>query len=90
MLDILINWIKKPEKETQNKTPEGICSVCWGYQEYDKKIRTLYYDKQIDVNNHKAKYSLMRDFVKEHIEGIKLKEGEISTCPKCGHKENNQ
>ncbi|MBI2281106.1 MAG: hypothetical protein HYU68_10520 [Bacteroidetes bacterium] len=90
MLDILINWIKKPEKETQNKTPEGICSVCWGYQGYDKKIRTLYYDRQIDVNNHQDKYMLIQNFIKTHIEGIKLKEGKISTCPKCGHKENNQ
>ncbi|MCB0409846.1 MAG: hypothetical protein KDD29_06470, partial [Flavobacteriales bacterium] len=65
MLDKLIKWVKTPEKETQKKTPEGICPVCWGYQEYDKKIRTLYYDKQIDVNNHKAKYSMMREFVKE-------------------------
>lgn len=87
MIDEIINWIKNPEKETKDKTPEGICPVCWGYQEYDKKIRMLYYDKQIDVNNHKTKYSLIQDFIKEYIDGIKLKEGEISTCPKCGHQE---
>ena len=87
MIDEIINWIKNPEKETKDKTPEGVCPVCWGYQEYDKKIRTLYYDKQIDVNNHKTKYSLIQDFVKEHIDGIKLKEGEISTCPKFGDQE---
>lgn len=87
MIDTIINWFKKPEEDTKNKTPKGLCPVCWGYQEYDKKIKTLYYDKQIDVNNHKDKYSMMRDFIKTHIDGIKLKEGKISTCPKCGHQE---
>lgn len=90
MLEKIINWIKKPEKTTQNKTPEGICPICWGYQEYDKKIRTLYYDRQIDVNNHKDSYLIIQDFVKTHIEGIKLKKGKTSTCPKCGQKENYQ
>lgn len=90
LIENILKFLESSEKETKDKTPEGVCPVCWGYQEYDKKIRTLYYDKQIDVNNHKAKYSLMRDFVKEHIDGIKLKEGKITTCPKCGHKENDK
>lgn len=87
MIDTILNWFKKPAEETKDKAPEGVCPVCWGYQKYDHKIRTLYYDRQIDVNNHKEHYSFMRDFIKKHIDGIKLKEGEISTCPECGHQE---
>lgn len=87
ILENIVKFFESNEKETKDKTPKGLCPVCWGYQEYDKKIRTLYHDKQIDVNNHKEKYSMMQDFVTEHINGIKLKEGEISTCPKCGHQE---
>lgn len=87
LLEKLAKFFESSKEETKNKTPEGVCPVCWGYQEYDKKIRTLFYDRQIDINNHKDNYSFMQDFVKENIDGIKLKEGETSTCPKCGHQE---
>jgi len=87
LLEKLVKFFESSKEETKNKTPEGVCPVCWGYQEYDKKIRTLFYDRQIDINNHKDNYSFMQDFVKENIDGIKLKEGETSTCPKCGHQE---
>lgn len=81
----LLDFFKKPKHETKGKTPEGLCPVCWGYEEYDHKIREVFKDKQIDVNNHKDSYMLMQKFVKEHVDGIKLKEKEIHTCPKCGH-----
>lgn len=88
LVDKLIDFFSQPEENTKNKTPEGLCHVCWGYQEYDKKIRTLYQDKQIDVNNHKDNYTLIQDFTKKHIEGIKLKKGETVACPTCGSQEN--
>lgn len=85
----LSEFFKEPESATKNKTPEGICPVCWGYQEYDHKIRTLIEDKQIDVNNGRDRYMLVQQFVVEHLDGIKLKEGEISTCPTCGETEDS-
>lgn len=81
----LLDFFKKPKKETEGKTPEGLCPICWGYDEYDYTIREHFKDKQIDVNNHKDSYMLMQKFVKEHIDGIKLKNPETHSCPKCGH-----
>lgn len=81
----LLDYFRKPKSETERIAPEGLCPVCWGYEEYDQKIRTLFEDKQIDVNNHKDSYMLVQKFVKEHIDGIKLKESEIQECPTCGN-----
>lgn len=82
----LLGFFKKPKEETENHAPEGVCPVCWGYQEYDHKIRKLFEDDQIDVLHHQKKYTLVRKFVKEHIDGIRLKKGEVEVCPKCGMK----
>lgn len=82
----IIEFFKKPKEETKDKTPEGLCAVCWGYQEYDNKIRTIFEDRQIDVNNHSYKYMRIQKLLKEQIEGIKLKEGEIHECPTCSGK----
>ena len=81
----LIDFFKKPKHETEGKTPEGLCPVCWGYDEYDHKIREHFEDKQVDVNNHKDSYMLMQKFVKKHVDGIRLKESEVRNCSKCGH-----
>lgn len=86
----LLHYFKKSEEETKNQAPEGVCPVCWGYQEYDHKMRKLFRDDQIDVIHHKKKYTRVRKFVKEHIEGIRLRVGEVKTCPVCGEKHNNK
>jgi hypothetical protein len=84
MLDGLIEFFKKSKEETKGKVPEGVCPNCWGSQEYDDQIRELYKDKQIDVNNHKANYAFIKDFVVTHIDGIHLKKGDHSLeCPTC-------
>ncbi len=83
IIDSLTAFFQKPEEETKDKTPEGICALCWGYQKYDGKIRTLLKDKQIDVNNHLMRYTMIKDFVVNHIDGIKLKESLIEPCEDC-------
>jgi hypothetical protein len=85
IIDQLVNFFKQPEEKTKKSTPEGICPVCWGHQEYDHQIRTLFRDKQIDVNNHQARYLVIQDFMIEHIDGIRLREGTIEGCPTCGN-----
>lgn len=85
-MDIIKNiteFFRKPKGETEGKSPEGLCPVCWGHQEYDSKIRTLYKDKQVDVNNHADSYMLIQGFLKENISGITLREGEVQECPTC-------
>ncbi|MGB3345529.1 MAG: hypothetical protein WBA61_16590 [Aequorivita sp.] len=83
----IVEFFKKPEQETVNQSPEGLCSLCWGYQEYDGKIRELYKDKQVDVNNHKDSYMLIQGFVKKHVDGYQLKDGVVHVCPDCSELE---
>lgn len=85
--EYLLDYFNKPKEETENLAPEGVCPACWGHQEYDHKIRKLFEDKQIDVNNNKIKYTFIREFVKEHVDGIRLVKGEVETCPACGYKQ---
>ncbi len=84
----MLDYLKRPKEETESQAPEGVCPVCWGYQEYDHKIRKLFKDDQIDVIHHKKKYTRTLWFVKKYIEGIRLREGETQTCPTCGEKHN--
>lgn len=87
MIEKLINFFKLPAEITKGKIPEGICPNCWGEQEYDNIIREMYDDMQIDVNNQKANYSFLQDFVVTHLEGIKLVKGNNSfKCPTCRFK----
>lgn len=81
----IVKFFQRPVEETEKETPAGVCPVCWGHQEYDHKIRKLFKDKQIDVNNHQNSYLKIQDFVVHHIDGIKLREGEVEGCPSCGY-----
>jgi len=84
MIEKIISFFKQPVEQTKNEVPEGFCPNCWGEQEYDNKIRELYKDKQIDVNNHKANYTFIQDFVVNNLDGIHLKKGNNSLeCPTC-------
>lgn len=84
MIDTIINFFKKPVSETKTQTPDGFCPNCWGSQEYDKVIRELYDDKQIDVNNKDANYAFIQKFVVEQLDGIHLKKGNTGMeCPTC-------
>ena len=85
-ISALVNFLKKTPEQTKGKSPEGVCPICWGYNEYDGKIRKVYKDKQVAVNNHKDSYMLIQEFVVNHIDGIRLKEGEWTSCPTCGTK----
>lgn len=83
VIDNIINFLGKPEEESNDQAPEGLCPVCWGHQQYEGKIRDLIDDRQIDVNNHKDNYTLIQNFLVEHINGIKLREGDTGSCPAC-------
>lgn len=89
LVDTLVHFFRKPEEVTKDKAPEGVCTLCWGYQGYDGKIRTLFKDKQVDVNNHKDSYMLIQDFMVHHVDGIQLKKSSIAPCPTCGKENQN-
>ena len=84
MIETIISFFKKPKEETKGKTPSGFCPNCWGSQEYDNKIREMYKDRQIGVNNHEANYAFIQNFVITYFDGIHLKKGNNSfECPTC-------
>ncbi|GGW30134.1 hypothetical protein [Arenibacter certesii] len=83
LIENIVHFFEKPIEETKGKSPEGTCPLCWGYQEYDHKIRELFKDNQIDVNNHRAKYMKIQKFMVKYIDGIRLKQGEIKECTTC-------
>lgn len=84
LISTLMEFFKKPPDETRDKTPDGLCPICWGYYEYDGTLRKVFEDRQIDVSNHRDSYMLIQDFVVKYIDGIRLKKAEYSTCPTCG------
>lgn len=86
-IDKIVAFFKQPESETVNTSPVGTCSLCWGQQEYDGKIRKLFKDKQVDVNNNRASYMMVQKFVKENIDGYHLKDGIVHVCPDCSELE---
>lgn len=84
LTDTLLEFFGKTKEETSKEVPEGLCPNCWGKQEYDNVIRELYKDKQIDVNNHKAHYAFVQDFIVNRVDGIRLIKGTSSSeCPTC-------
>ena len=84
LIDNITNFFSRPVQNTEGKILEGTCPNCWGKQEYDGKIRKLYKDHQIDVNNKKSHHSFIKNFVVTYIDGITLKKGNSGMeCPTC-------
>jgi len=88
LIENIIHYFKHGGKEKEKTSPLGTCPICWGYQQYDDKIRNLLKDRQVDINNHKDSYMLIQDFMKHNIDGVQLKEAVISDCPNCLNKDN--
>ncbi len=83
IIENIVHYFKTNSDKQPNSSPIGTCTACWGYQQYNGKIREIIEDKQIDINNHKDSYVFIEDFVKQNIEGITLKKGIVSECPTC-------
>lgn len=83
IIDNITNYLKDETNDKEASSPEGTCPICWGQQNYDGKIREMLVDKQIDINNHKASYMMIQDFMKQNVDGVKLKEGVITDCSTC-------
>lgn len=83
----LLNWIKNKNQgvpDDQEIAEAGLCPNCWGSQEYDGKFVKAIKDKQIDINNGDAVNAFIQDFVKTHLEPIKLQNHDIyNQCPVC-------
>lgn len=90
IIDSLVKFFELPPEETKGKTPEGMSPTAWGYQEYDGIIRDMAKDKQIDINNHLERNMFIQEFVKDHMTGIELKEGQIHFEFKKDHGAHNK
>lgn len=88
LIENIIHYFQNNDDENRKSSPDGTCPVCWGYQQYDGKIRTMLKDKQVDINNHKDSYMIIQDFMKHRLEGVKLKESVTSECPNCSDRDN--
>lgn len=89
IIDNIVHYFKSDNEKENETSPEGTCPVCWGFQQYDGKIRTLLKDRQKDINNHEDNYMIIQDFMKHNIDEIKLKQGIVTDCPKCSTKKEN-
>ena len=52
-LERITSCFIRPKKEVIEISEKAACPVCWGYQEYDYKIRAILIDKHVDVKNHR-------------------------------------
>lgn len=70
-------------RESKRQAAPKLCPLCWGYQEYDRKIKIRVKDKQVDVNNHLRRHTRIREFLVRHVDGIRLQHGILQSCPTC-------
>lgn len=80
----------KVAKQEEKDLIQDHCPMCWGFNEYDHKVRKAVEDKYIDVKNHKTDYIKSQGFVKTHIDGRKKKKLKVEVCPKCGLDQNGE
>ena len=77
LLDHITSYFKRPKKDVIETSEKAACPVCWGYQEYDYKIRNISRDKHVDVKNHRDHYMKVQKFMVDHLDGVKYKRGRI-------------
>lgn len=83
LIDNITHYLRNRNNKDTDSSPKGICPVCWGYHQYDGKIRTLLKDKQVDINNYKESYMVIQNFMKNNLDSITLKKGVVFDCPNC-------
>lgn len=77
LLDYITSCFKGSKKEVVETSDKAACPVCWGYQEYDYKIRTILRDKHVDVKNHRDNYMKVQQFMVQHVDGVKYRRGRL-------------
>ena len=81
LVDSLIQFVSGSPKEG---TPADVCPHCWGYEEYDGKIRTAVKEQRLDLE-HPDGRAFIEAFTVKHIEGIRLVDDKgHKRCSNCG------
>ncbi len=87
-INIIKNTLEEFSSSTEIKSDMINNAISIGSGLLAKKNNCRIMDRQIDINNHKESYMVIEDFVKHHIDGIKLKKAITSDCPNCNDYEN--
>lgn len=72
-IDNFLAFFTKATPEVEEPSSIGTCSMCWGFQVFDKNVREIPKRKDIDIKNHKDNYMKLQKFVVEHVEGEKTR-----------------
>lgn len=84
LLERLINYLKKKEKNVEVGPPEGLCPNCWGRYEYGGKFYEAAINENVNVNNVSEKKGWILDYAEKHLQKIQLvKEEKQEVCQKC-------
>jgi hypothetical protein len=86
LLNSILNFLKKTPKATidNNVVPEGLCSNCWGYQEYGGEFFEAVKNHDADVNSKNPNIGWVEEYANKHLSGIELKQkGDSMVCPNC-------
>ena len=68
--------------------PAGLCINCWGYEEWDGKIRDLAAEKQVELRDSQERENFIGKVVVQAVEGITLAQGKHGTyCKTCKARE---
>ena len=69
----LVEYFGKAKLEVEETSSGDTCSVCWGYQVFDKNVRIPSKNKDIAVKNHQDNYMKLQKFLVDHVEGAKTR-----------------
>ena len=82
----LLNFIKKKDTPEETSIPEGLCSICWGYEEYGGNFYERVKQQNLDVNSKDDHVGWINEYANKHLSGIALKRqgnGNELICDKC-------
>jgi hypothetical protein len=85
ILNWIKSWLKSDKRAEAIEVPPGMCSMCWGRQEYLGEFEDSLNRKHIDLNNIEQEKGWIQAHAAKHFQGIILEEKEgQSHCPSCG------
>jgi hypothetical protein len=82
----LLNFLKKKDTPEETPIPEGLCSICWGYEEYGGNFHKRVTHQNLDINSTDEHVGWINDYANKHLSGIALRrqgDGDELTCDSC-------
>ena len=80
----LLDYLQKKGTKEEQKTPEGYCPNCWGYEEYGGHFYESVKNENFDAFNKESKVGWVQDYANKHLSGITMKRKDgMFICEKC-------